>query len=75
MRRPGKISPTKVAGILGVHINTVHTWCKKAVTGEKSKLKNVERNPVTGYYWVDLEEVKELKRQRDSSNKKQPTQF
>ena len=60
MRRQGRVSPTKVARMLGVHINTVHTWCQKAVAGEPSKLKNVERNNATGYYWVDLEEVKEL---------------
>lgn len=61
MRKPGKISPTRVAAILGVHINTVHAWCQKAVAGEPSKLKNVERNRATGYYWIDLEEVKSLK--------------
>ena len=60
MRRPGKISPTRVASMLDVHLNTVHSWCRKAVAGEPTKLKNVEQNNMTGYYWVDLEEVKAL---------------
>lgn len=64
MRKPGKISPTRVARMLGVHINTVHTWCQKAVAGEPTRLKNVERNNVTGYYWVDLNEVNELKNKK-----------
>lgn len=62
MRKQGKISPTKVASILGVHVNTVHTWCQRAVNGHPSKLKSVERNPATGYYWVDLEEVQNLRK-------------
>jgi hypothetical protein len=62
MRKMGKVSPSKAAKLLGVHVHTVQDYCRKAVSGEPSKLKNVERNPVTGYYWVDIEEVNTLKK-------------
>lgn len=62
MKRRGKVSPTRVAGILGVHVNTVHSWCQKAVAGEPSKLTKVEQHPATGYYWLDLDEVLDLRK-------------
>ena len=63
MRKSGMVSPAKVARLLDVHINTVYLWCRKAVAGEPTKLKNVERHAVTGYYWIDLKEVEALKEQ------------
>lgn len=60
MRIRGRISPAKAASILGVHINTVYAWCQKAVNGEPSKLYDVKQH-VSGYYWISLEEVQELK--------------
>jgi len=65
MRRPGKISPTKAARLLGVHVNTVYTWCRRAVNGRPSRLRNVEQNAVTGYFYVDLDEVKAMKGEGD----------
>lgn len=62
--RRGKISPTRAAGILGVHVHTVRDWCHKAIDGEPSKLSKVERNPETGYYWVDADEIREIKRSK-----------
>ena len=55
------MSPTRAAKVLGVHINTVHTWCRKSVAGTPSKLEKVTRNPVNGYYLLDSDEVKALK--------------
>jgi len=61
MRRKGKISPSKAARLLDVHQNTVYDWCHKAMRGEPTRLHSVEQHPVTGYYHIDLAEVKRLK--------------
>ena len=61
MRVPGRISPSKAAQMLGVHVVTVRSWCAKAVNGEPSRLSDVLQY-VTGYYWISLEEVRALKR-------------
>jgi hypothetical protein len=74
MKRRGKISPTRAANILGVHINTVRSWCQKAVAGEPSKLVEVERNPATGYYSVDLGEIQALKPQKRPSELSEKTE-
>jgi hypothetical protein len=61
MRIPGYISPSKTARMLDVHINTVRTWCQKAIAGEPSKLVDVVQH-LTGYYWINHAEVKVLRR-------------
>ena len=58
------IPPSKAARMLGVHVSAVHVYCRKAVNGEPSPLKGVHRNPDTGYYWIDHDEVKRLKGDR-----------
>lgn len=61
MRERGKVSPAKAARLLGVHYNTVIAHCRNAVAGRPSKLKNVSKNPLSGYYAVDLTEVNNLR--------------
>jgi hypothetical protein len=50
--------------MLGVHSNTVYDWCQKAIEGRPTKLRDVQQHPVTGYYAIDLEEVKSLKEKK-----------
>lgn len=59
MRNPGKISPTKAARILDVHVNTVYAWCRAAVDGRPGRLRHVKQH-VNGYYQIDLDEVRVL---------------
>lgn len=68
MRVPGRISPNKAARMLKVHINTVHSWCQKAVSNQPSKLKDVEQH-ITGYYWISLNEVRALRKKIRRSEK------
>ena len=58
---PGRISPSKAARMLDVHINTIYSWCQKAINGEPSKLTDVVQH-VTGYFWISLDEVRELRK-------------
>ena len=58
------IPPSKAARLLGVHVSAVHHYCRQAVSGEPSLLRRVQRNPETGYYWIDLAEVKRLAEER-----------
>lgn len=58
---PGRISPSKAARMLGVHVDTIRSWCAKAIAGEPSKLRDVEQH-ITGYYWLSLDEVRELRK-------------
>lgn len=67
MRRPGRIGPRKAASILGVHYNTVLTWCQKSVAGEPSMLFDVEQH-ITGYYWISLDEIRTLKKKCSQNN-------
>jgi len=60
MRKKGFVSPTKAARFLGVHVNTVYSWCKRAESGSPTRLQNVERTRA-GYYYIDLNELKALK--------------
>lgn len=60
MRQKGRISPRKAATLLGVHYNTVITWCQRAVRGEASPLHDVSQH-VNGYYWISLAEVTALR--------------
>lgn len=59
----GRGSPAKVARIIGAHPKTVLRYCHMAVAGEPSKLHDVQRNPVTGRYSINLEEARSLLRQ------------
>lgn len=59
MRMPGRISPSKAAKMLNVHVQTIQAWCQKAIAGEPSKLTDVVQH-ITGYYWIDLSEVRSL---------------
>lgn len=59
----GTVSPTKVARLLGVHLNTVYRWCHASVNGEPSPLRGVSRNPLTGYFSISLAEVIALREQ------------
>jgi len=54
-----RISPRRAASILGVHINTVHNWCKNSVDGLPSRLEDVKKT-VTGYYLINADEVRKL---------------
>lgn len=63
MRQAGKIQPRKAAKLLGVHLNTVYAYCRRAVAGEASPLREVHQNPLTGYYWLSLTDVMRLKGQ------------
>lgn len=64
-RRRGFVSPARAAEMLDVHRNTVYGWAMNAVAGEESKLKAVERHPVTGYLSIPVAEVKRIKQSRD----------
>jgi len=61
MRRKGKCSPSKAARILGVHTNTIYNWCRAVEGGQPTRIKKVERHPVTGYLYLDLDEIRGIK--------------
>ena len=65
MCKRGKISPARAARILGVHRNTVYNWAREAARGESTRLKDVERHPVTGYILVSRAEIQNIKDQKD----------
>jgi hypothetical protein len=57
-----KVSPAVVARTLDVHYNTVYRWCRWSVAGDpRSVLCSVQQHPLTGYFSIDLDEVRELK--------------
>ncbi len=60
MRYAGRVSANKAAKILGVDRKTVLSMCRAACEGSPTKLKSVERDPLNGYYWIDLQEVQAL---------------
>lgn len=49
--------------MLGVHYRTVINWCNRAVAGEEAPIRDVYMH-ITGYYWISLDEVMRLKRER-----------
>lgn len=51
------ISPARAASILGVHPHTIRAWCKLNIEGKPSRLSVVQQNPVTGYWWVSIDEI------------------
>lgn len=61
MRIRDRISPAKAARMLGVHYNTVLSWCRAAIDGEPSPLADVQQH-VTGYYWIAVSEIRALRR-------------
>lgn len=61
MRQAGKISPSKAARLLGVNYRTVLRHITKAVHGCPSMLQSVYRDPKSGYYWLDLDEINALR--------------
>lgn len=64
MRTKDRVSPAKAARLLGLHYNTVYSYCRRAVEGRPSKLVNVSQNPVSRYYEIDLNEVNQLRAKR-----------
>lgn len=54
----GRGSPGKVARIFGVDRRTVQRYCQAAVSGEPSKLQDVQRNPISGRYSINLDEAR-----------------
>ena len=47
-----------------MHFNTVYTWCRKAERGLPSRLRTVERDPDNGYFYIDLDEVLEMRAEK-----------
>ena len=65
MSRRGSMSPARAAQVLGVHRNTVYGWARDAAAGEQSKIKEVERHPVTRYLKIPKAEVERIKNESD----------
>jgi transposase len=61
MRRKGFVSPARAAKMLGVHQDTAYKWARRAAEGGPSRLRNVERHPITGYLHIPITEVNRLK--------------
>jgi len=51
--------------MLGVHRNTVYGWARDAAAGEGSRLRDVERHPITGYLAIPIEEIERVKKTDD----------
>jgi len=60
MRRPGFVSPARAARMLGVHQDTAYKWARRAAEGGPSRLRNVERHPITGYLHIPIGEIQRL---------------
>lgn len=56
-----RISPNRAAKLLGVHVNTVYRWCQATEKGEYSRLSDVIRNDVNGYFEISLKEILALR--------------
>jgi hypothetical protein len=63
---PARISPTRAALILRVHPNTVRGWCRKALAGEPTEVKDVLFVRGSGYYWLSYDEIVALRAKRRS---------
>jgi hypothetical protein len=57
------VSARKAAKIMGVNVKTMFAYCRAATEGLPSKLTKVERHPLTGHFLVDLDELRELRKQ------------
>lgn len=64
-RRRDFVSPARAAKMLGVHRNTVYSWAKDSVDGVSSRFRHVDRNPLTGYLEIPIEEVERAKESGD----------
>jgi len=53
------VTPRRAARLLGIHKETVYRWCRDAVEGKKSRLRDVRRS-VTGRYLIAERDVKRL---------------
>jgi hypothetical protein len=60
VRSTGKVSTGKAARLLDVHRNTVIGWCRDAVEGRPSQLRDVEQHPITGRYRIERSEINAL---------------
>ena len=63
MRKPGMVSPSKAARLLGVCEATVRNWIGKYRSGSPSRLTIVEINPVTGWALVAMVDIDRIKRE------------
>jgi ureidoglycolate hydrolase len=61
MSRRGFVSPARAARMLGVHQKTAYSWARASALGRPSRLKNVERHPLTGYLHIPVDEIRRLK--------------
>ena len=61
MRKPGFVSPAKAARLLGVHQHTAYAWARRSAEGAPSRLRDVQRHPITGYLHIPMSEIKRLK--------------
>lgn len=60
-RRPGEITPRRAAQILGVHRNTIYSWCDAALNGEPCILpRDSVRRTVTKRLWLVREVIVSL---------------
>ena len=62
MRKPGYVSPETAAERLDVCADTVRSWCRNAVSGRPTKLRDVIQNPLTHYFYVSVDEINRLKK-------------
>jgi hypothetical protein len=60
MRIPGRVSVSKAARIVGVHYNTMYSYCHKALNGKPSVIKDVQQDAHNKYITVSLVEVKTI---------------
>ncbi len=66
MGRRGFVSPARAARMLGVHQKTTYAWARRAAEGEPSRLRGVERHPITGYLHIPVSEIRRLKKNDDA---------
>jgi hypothetical protein len=55
------VSPRRAAQMLGIHVNTVRTWCLRTEKGQKSRLPNATRHPGNGYFQVPVKDINAIK--------------
>jgi len=63
-------SPRRAAEVLHVHRNTIYSWCMRAVNGEPSRLRHVDRHPITGYLSIPETEIARLQHPDDDDDSK-----
>ncbi len=60
-KKPGHVSPAKGARMLGIHQNTAYAWARDSAEGRSSRLREVQRHPLTGYLHIPLSEINRIK--------------